>query len=159
MEYLNNPFDKLNIEAAIDIDLDILSRQEIKKNLWNDVIFTEFDSILMGLKPDFTNGKKMSAVDTINDLHKKQNEAAIIWNKKFSHFRFYNNNIYFIELINDAISMPDVHFIRYNINSFLSIIWSFLNEYVKFKKFLSNILLYLIAFIFICMFLIFLWLY
>jgi len=98
-------YDKIN---------NIETQEQTKKELWNNVVFDEFNKIYEELKPT----KKDSQVEETSQVAETTNKAGQVWNKRHKGFYFHNDKIYFIELCPD-LSMPTVHFRQYDITNFL----------------------------------------
>jgi hypothetical protein len=99
---------------------DFETREQIKKELWNNIVFAEFNEIYKQIKPKKRNPQIYKEI-----LQKAEsaNKAGKIWNKKFQGFYLHKGKIYFIKLYPSQY----IYFRQYNVENFLKGI----NELIK----------------------------
>jgi len=100
-----------------DENIDFLKREKICAELWNSIVYPEFDSIFKKLKEssEFDSLDKNSEAEKMLQRSMIGRKAGMIWNKKFEHFRFYKNYIYYLELNGPQ---PSLLFERYSVENF-----------------------------------------
>lgn len=94
--------------------LDLTESREIQTELWNKIVFPEFNNIYLQIRRQKNNG---SITNQINEDAKGAHLAGILWNEKFEHFRFYNSHVYYLEL-RPGLSQPDLIFRKYSVEYF-----------------------------------------
>ena len=102
-----------NFQPLYNQNVEFSESQKIQTDLWNYVVFPEFNDIYEKIKKP----KKDSVVDEVLQRSEDSNKAGVIWNKEFEHYRFYENHIYYIELA-PSLSMPTLAFKKWTVENF-----------------------------------------
>jgi len=114
--------------------LDLIESQKVQTELWNKIVFPEFNAIYLQIRPK-NNNEDIS--DKINRDSESAHLAGIIWNEKFEHYRYYNGCIYYLEL-KPGLSQPDLIFRKYSAERFCKEIsrtsFDDRREFVKLRK-------------------------
>jgi len=116
-DFYRNNYPIINYGTDHYSDRDLGSKKnQIADDLYINIVKPEIEEI-MKEQGTFKNRVPARAIKLVEQFSTNPNLASMLWNDRYSHYRYYKEKLYYIELRSGALG-PNLFFNEYSIENF-----------------------------------------